>query len=616
MEKKNEQKKLTPKEVEVRRQKKAAEREAKKASSGYTPANSSVKDYLSKNASDIASGTAGGMYSAQLSVDFLQKPQNLRERRALWRHFYTFNEFVGAAIDMHSTIPLSRLRLQKPRCQNEKQAEYVHRFFERMCSELKLFNRLAEISHDFWLIGNVFCYTEEHNPYAIDIPEEIQGDAALQKDMQAQHQRNVMEKAKERAEKLYADHKVVDRDPAYKGWERIIILPPDQVLVTKPTFSPDPVLEFMPDDLTRKAMMGFEPGEKGAYTVPSEISDQGEGASSITLNTDPNKGSHCHHMARKKSQYEAMGTSILERCVNTLILNDKLRQAQMMISDRHMTPMRVVTAAEASDDQLEDLRIQVDNALFDPDYSIIANYEIQWNEMGSNGRLLELSTEYEHHESALFAGLGVTRDLLTGESMYSGSKMTLQVLDIHYMLFREVLQNYVEEYLFKPVARKKGFFEIDEFGEEVLIYPKLSFSRLSIKDSDEYFNQVLQLYQKGSISIDVILDILNIDPEATRKKVEADLFTVNDPTFNQLVTGIYGAVSQKIVDGSNIDQLLAKNMGLAVKEAPAGEEGGGDGGMRFAASKEDQETLMKLAKNPQLLKKLSALLEEIDEKNS
>ena len=60
----------------------------------------------------------GNFYSPQLSTDFLEKPQNLRERRAWYRHFYASNEFVRQAIDLHTKLPLSKIRLEKPKCEN------------------------------------------------------------------------------------------------------------------------------------------------------------------------------------------------------------------------------------------------------------------------------------------------------------------------------------------------------------------------------------------------------------------------------------------------------------------------------------------------------------------
>jgi len=456
-----------------------------------------------------------------------------------------------------------------------------------------VYNIEVEEDHTYQVEGlsthNCFIFAEDHNPY-----EGIEEDKA----------KELKEGAKIQSKKLNDEFEIIDKDPNYKGWRKLLVLPPDQVRIRKIPLSDESLIEYIPDPETRKSILAASTGQYSDYLsslqgaaspeVPEKLIDQIRENGSIPLDSDPYSGSHVYHLARKKSQYETLGVSILERCVNTLLLFDKLRQAQTQIASRHMTPIRIVWAEELSDTDVDDLREQVDLALMDPDFSIIANYEVHWEEMGSNGRLLELSTEYEHIENSLFAGLGVTREMLTGEGTYAGNRVTLEILNTQYLLFRELLQEYVENYLFKPVAKKKGFIEKDKYGRERLIYPKLSFTRLAIRDNDAFFDQAFQLYNKGSISIDIILDMLNIDPEATRKKIEADLFTVNDFAFNQLITNIYSAVAQPFVEQYDLSTKLADYMGLpAVPPPPEGAEGGeelgglGDlgGGARFASQK-------------------------------
>jgi hypothetical protein len=610
--------KLTAKEVAARKIKKYATTagfNTRMAFSGY---------------GTVSESTYGNFYSPQLSTDFLEKPQNLRERRAWYRHFYNSNEFVGQAIDLHSTLPLSKIRLEKPHGKNQDQIDYVYEFFVEMCSEMKLFKVLLEMSHEYNLLGNCYTYAEDHNPYEIDDDDD---------DEEGKERISELKKyGKIRASKLYEEFNVIDKDPNYKGWRKLIILPPDQVRIKKIPFSDESIMEFIPDPETRKSILNTQdpayypmsPEEENAMPrLPKGLMVDLQRNGSIPLDTDPYSGSYVYHLARKKSQYETLGVSILERCVNTLLLQDKLRQAQTQIASRHMTPIRIVWSEELSEYDVENLREQVDLALVDPDFSIIANYEVHWDEMGSNGRLLELSSEYEHIENSLFAGLGVTREILTGEGTYAGNRMTLEILNTQYLLFRELLQEYVEDYLFKPVAKKKGFVEKDKYGREKLIYPRLSFTRLAIKDNDVYFDQAMQLYNKGSISIDVILDMLNIDPISTRKKIEADLFTVNDFAFNQLMSNIYAAAGQSLVERYTVSERLADYMNL--DQLPPQEEGaegglggglGGDlggglgGGMpRFSSKtlKDDQknvigEIIKKVLDNPSMLDKLNKFL--------
>src|SRR4030042_6408680 len=151
--------KLTEKEVAVRKIRKYATStfgfNTRTAFSGYSSGN-------------MSESSQGNFYSPQLSTDFLEKPHNLRERRAWYRHFYNSNEFVGQAIDLHSTLPLSKIRLEKPHGENHEQIEYVYEYFLEMCNEVKLFKVLLEISHEYQLLGNCLIFAEDHNPYEIE----------------------------------------------------------------------------------------------------------------------------------------------------------------------------------------------------------------------------------------------------------------------------------------------------------------------------------------------------------------------------------------------------------------------------------------------------------------
>jgi len=237
-----------------------------------------------------------------------------------------------------------------------------------------------------------------------------------------------------------------------------------------------------------------------------------------------------------------------------------------------MTPRRLVWAEGLSDMDTDDLREQVDLALVDPDYSIVTNYEVHWEEQSSRDRLLDLSGEYEQTERQILTGLGVTESLMSGESLYSGDRLKLEVINTRYVLLREVLQEYVEKYLFEPVARRKGFVEKNEWGEEVVLYPRLSFTRLPLRDSQDTFDALYNLYTKGSISVDVILEMFNIDPMDTKDKLERDMFTVNDATFNEVMRSIYGEIGRTLAEKTDIADRVAKYLEVKFKAEPAAEE--------------------------------------------
>lgn len=531
-------------------------------------------------ANTVTSGTSS-FFSPQLSTDFLELPQSLREKREIYRHFYNTDPIVGQAIDLHTELPMSKVRLAAPKPRThpkgfkdaDSYGRYILSFFEKMCKRIKLFQRLITSVHHYWLDGTIHIFAEDSE---VQVPAEvghsrqlIQQSVLTEEGEAVEHQEEQWVEKNNREEEELAHYQ-----KHYQGWSRLIIFPIDQVKVTSFSFTDKTRVELIPSDrdrsLIEQAKQGDPVAEEMSQEIPEEVREHLENGRLIPLGVDPDEGSFVYSLAGRKGAGEELGQSILDRCLRTLYYREKLRQAQTQIASRAMTPKRIVWAEDISEVDVDDLREQVDLSLVDPDYSIVANYEVHWEEMGSKDRLLDLSSEYEITDKQLHAGLGVTESLLSGESLYSGDRLKLEVINTRYMFLREMLQEYVEEYLFKPVARRKGFVETDEWGDEEVLFPRLSFTRLPLRDSQDTYDALFNLYQKGSISIDLILEMFNIDPHDTRVKLEKDMFTVNDSTFNEVMRGVYGAVGQKIVDSTDVTDKIVKYLKLNPQK-PEGE---------------------------------------------
>ena len=730
---------LTPKEKVVRRMAKM-----QKQASEYGFSSDPIG-----GASTVMSG-ATQFFSPQLSTDFLELPQSLRERREIYRHFYNSDCLVGQAIDLHTELPLSKVRLSQPKptsCppgfkNSDDYGKYILSFFERMCKKVKLFQRLILGVHHYWLDGTAAFWAEDG---VVDVPQNI-GYTKIQ------HKESYLTDAGEAEER--ESEEWVERDDKedvelayyqkhYKGWEKLIVLPIDQVSVQSFSFTDKLKIELIPSEkdraLIEQAKQGDPVAESMICEMPTEVLEHINEGRYIPLGTDPDEGSFVFMLKARHGADEALGNSILNRChlagtpvlakraeiiqqipieeldpstdlvlshtgvwsqfewgtrevsedvvylymssefppigctrghkypvlrggmlieieaqeicsgdflqgvptqtlnegccavdftaslvswcsgsrhiehegklyyrvsevlfgrhdgpvyslnvrdghsfyagfvrtcncLRTLYMKEKLRQAQTQIASRNMTPKRIVWAEGLSETDTEGLREQVDLSLVDPDYSIVTNYEVHWEEMGSRDRLLDLGSEYEQLNKDLLAGLGVTESLMSGESLYSGDRLKLEVINTRYLLLREVLQEFVEDSLFAPVARRKGFVEKDAWGDDVVLFPKLSFTRLPLRDSQDTFDALYNLYNKGSLSIDIILEMFNLDPVDTQQKLEKDMFTVNDSTFNEMTRGAYGELGRAIVEKTDLTERLVKYMGLKIKEEPKEEE--------------------------------------------
>jgi len=512
-------------------------------------------------------GSGGNFYSPELSTDFLELPQTVDEQRNFYRFFYDHDEFIGQAIDLNSELPLSKIRLRMPEARNREIAEQAMRFCQKWCRRVGLLHRLISIVHDFHLIGEAFIFCEDTSP---DMPDDVRSYAVreVNPDGSTNERWVEHEDADERAVKWLKKN--------YKGWTAVRVLPPEQVHMESFPFTDAKLLELVVDSKTKAIVNKAQQGDQRAIQVvdsmPREIVSAVLLGQNLPLNTDPDAGSFVYHMARKKSDYEPRGKSLLQRCLRTLVFRDKVRQALTSIASRHMTPFRLIWAEDMDDAQTEDLRQQVDIALQDPDYSIISNFQVNWEEMGAEQRLPNWDWVYEQTNRQLYAGLGVTESLLSGESSYSGDRIHLEVINTRFMLLREVLQDFVEDYIFKPMCARMGFVEEDEDGNLEVITPRLSFTRLALRDNQETFDALFNLYQKGSLDIDVILDLLNIDPMTTKEKLMKDMLTVNDSLFNEILRSAYSSAGNAMAEQTNIVELAAKHMGLKMVPKQEGDD--------------------------------------------
>lgn len=532
-----------------------------------------------------ANGAGGNFYSPELSTDFLELPQSRDEKRNYFRFFYATDPMVGQAIDIHVDLPLSKIRMGRAKAKNVDLSQKSLMFCQRWAEEVDLLGFLRYLLHEWYLLGEAYVWAEDDSP---DMPQEVTHQRVYKYDEETGEADEVWE------ERPDADDRAIKwLKQNYFGWTDLDILPPERVQTQSFAFTKEKLYSLIPSkdetNLISQADAGDQDAKRIVDSMPKEIVNAIRLGEGVRLNTDPDAGSFLYHLTRKKSKYETHGHSILERCLRVLVYRDKLRQAQTSIASRHMTPIRIVWVEDGDVYDVEDLREQVDLALMDPDYSIVTNFEVNWEEMGADQRLLDLGTEYDQTDRMLYSGLGVTESLLSGESSYSGDRINLEVINTRYMAVREMVSRFVERFLLMPMCKRMGFIEEDEDGNEVILYPTVGFTRLALRDNADTFDTLFNLYQKGSLDIDVIYELLNIDPIIATEKLEQQMFTMKDSQFNEFLRGLYGDASRALVESSNLPEFLARQIsnmvGYTIEYNPPDEGGGG----RFASDQQEDD---------------------------
>jgi hypothetical protein len=389
--------------------------------------------------------------------------------------------------------------------------------------------------------------------------------------------KSLLEELKEMREKKKEEMELFSHitNKDYEGFDHIKVLPPEQIELSSDDggMADGPSVYYKPPAKQKESYLNNP-------NVSSEVKDKLQQEGKIPLNQDPFSGSYVIHFSRAKSGYELHGRSILQRCMRTIMYREKLRQVQNTIASRNMTPKTLVVAPDISPAEAMNLRAQIDEVKNSPDGSIVATYEMRWEEIGSEGRLLALDGEWTHTNSDLAIGLSLSPELLIGEGMFSGNRIQMQLMETSYLQFRDVLTGIIEDKIFKPIAMKKGFYEMDKYGRPRWIYPKVSFSRMALRDQGDVYDMLFNLYSKGSLPVEIIYEFLNLDPEDCTRKLEEALFTPMDSKFNEMLSTIYNSVGDWLMTNTDLGKRITA--GLTLNEVDAsieddGLEGSGEG---------------------------------------
>ena len=495
------------------------------------------------NNSYMAGGQSGGLGDVPPYISFLNQqnggvlyyPTTLKQKYEFYRYFYRIDSYVKAAVDLNTDLPMSRLQLKMPKMQDQKLRKKIQKFYQAIMEQIHLFDKLHSMLFQESIIGNCFIF--------------------------------------------------IEYDEQKKRWGKMTILPPQEVNVANYPMSDIKKIQYRPAMLSSTIMKydipieSYEAYKSYVEALPEQdqnvlrdvsyefVKQLRENNGLLTFDTDPYSGdgndkigSFVFHFANKRHEYQDLGVSPLECVFVPLLQKTHYMYTQLSLASRNMTPREVITAQGITPQALEELREQVDQSMLSPDYKIVTNYNIQWDTIGAENRLIDLQREYQTIQNQLFAGLGTTRQLLTGQGMYSGNRITLEVLNTKYLLVRQNLQKFVQECLFKPVALQNGFYHDDQDGNREWYYPQLSFSRLTIRDNQEVFDQLFQLYQKGSLPIGFILDVFNINSDDIEEELKKDMFTPKDATYNEMLRNVYSELGNKLPEQTDILKQMAESI--------------------------------------------------------
>lgn len=116
------------------------------------------------------------------------------------------------------------------------------------------------------------------------------------------------------------------------------------------------------------------------------------------------------------------------------------------------------------------------------------------------------------------------RNGLFGIHGNSSASVGIEAMIQRLTTFREQITEWLENAIYIPEAKRQGFFEEDEdTGEQVPLIPKIKWNSMHLRDQQQYRTFLMQLYEKGVLSAQSLLEAFDIDPdqEIERKRYDA-----------------------------------------------------------------------------------------------
>lgn len=429
--------------------------------------------YISGGSGGDIQGIAPDYHIPQLENSSLELPR-YRQQIINWCDFYyQTNELVGTAIDIHATLSIADFSIS---CDDIG----VQREYEEILEKLDIFELLAEISQEYFRIGNVFPMGKWNATDAT--------------------------------------------------WDEFVTIPALLIELRKNPLAKDPFIFLQPNENVRKVMSDPLLREEMSG-MSNEIREKLTTNKPVRLAPE-----RISHISTKSIAGTLWGVPPIYRCFKTLVYADKLYRAQEAIADGHITPLRIISLTTPDglpvpEEEVGAFRDQLTEASYDPNFILLASGQVKDSYIGSSGRILPLNNEMAMIEGKICSGMKVNKALLHGEGpTYSNAQVYQTAMNYYYLHFRNRLRSWLLNKVFKPIAEARGYYQKEnsyiqsniqiDTDKKKLILPQIIWSGIGNVDS-QTVNIIKDLWSNKKISTATYMSMVipDVDPDTEKIKV-------------------------------------------------------------------------------------------------
>lgn len=229
------------------------------------------------------------------------------------------------------------------------------------------------------------------------------------------------------------------------------------------------------------------------------------------------------------------GKPVILPAIKLIYYLQVLRKGNEAIAQEHIVPKKSVSPANTSTmDPLSQLNMpkwtaQMRKSLQqwkkDPNYIAIFPIPIQYQELGGNARGLMLTPEMRFIEENIINSLGIPIEFVKGGASWTGSTVSLRVVETMFTSYREQLELYLNHFVIPRLVFYLNYPEV-----------KVKFKEFRMSDDAQTKQLMIQLSDMGKISDPRLLDLFGIRHDETQDDLAASASSMREQRIKNEVS--------------------------------------------------------------------------------
>lgn len=414
-----------------------------------------------------------------LNLSDTQIPSTTIELFRWCKYFYTFDPLINGAINALASFPITEIYLEDVNDRaGTKESDTLKTYRKVIFDKLDIYKTLIEIGIDYYLYGNCFVFGQMG----------------------------------------------VNKTTGEKEWKNIVRLDPSKMIIDHNPATNEKKFKWQVPFKIRDIVKKKAPKEE-YDKIPDIIKEAVMKNQTLVLN--PENVYHFSRATDSLGESNVWGVPVVANVIKLLMYRNTLRQAQEAIAREHIVPMRVFYLdntntynADANwNNVAQNLASQLQRSVRDPNYKVVSPVPVNVINVGGEGRALLLTAEIQQIQEEILAGMNVPREFIFGGMSYSGSSVSLKILENNFITYRLLITDFLENFLIKGMAKARGEWKSSD-DDDSLITVKLM--DMKMQDDVQQKQLIIQLNSAGKCTDEYMWKVLGLDGEKIRQGLEKE----------------------------------------------------------------------------------------------